>query len=370
MGDWLSINAKFPDGLPAISAACVQAGWVPGIWIAPFVALRSSNLFREHPDWFLKDRQGKPVLAGWNPNWGLEGRFYGLDTTHPEYQTYLKNVIQTIVHAWGFQYLKLDFTYGASLYGTAYDPSLSPAERLKLGYRLIRATAGEDVFLLGCGSPISAAIGLVDAMRIGPDVAPYWFDKLRYHITRDPHALCTRFAIRSTLNRAPFHRQLWLNDPDCLLLRASDTQLSPEERASLLNAIVISGGAFFLSDKLADLSPENWETIATAQQLGAICDRGKTWALDYMENPEPSLVYNSSGYLAVFNFADHITPRRVDLKRYLDGIENLTEITEVWSGKKFGLAQGILDLDVMGAHASYLFNLASLVSRVIPEPGH
>ena len=49
-------------------------------------------------------------------------------------------------------------------------------------------------------------------------------------------------AIRNVLTRSWMHRRLWLNDPDCLMVRRSDTQLSDAERSSLAGAIAASGG--------------------------------------------------------------------------------------------------------------------------------
>ncbi|MFW5709993.1 MAG: glycoside hydrolase family 36 protein, partial [Bacteroidota bacterium] len=163
VGDWLSINKKFPGGLKKVAQHISEFGMVPGIWMAPFIARRNSRLYKEHKDWFLTDRKGKPVKAGWNPNWGIGGNFYALDTTNPQFQDYLGNVVHTMVHEWGFKYLKLDFTYAASLYGSAFNQTLSSAERLTHGYHLIRRAAGKDVVILGCGSPLSPAIGHVDA---------------------------------------------------------------------------------------------------------------------------------------------------------------------------------------------------------------
>ncbi len=355
VGDWLSLNSKFPDGLKTFTESCKLAGIQPGIWLAPFIARGSSRLFREHRDWFIMNNAGKPAFAGWNPGWGLEGRFYGLDTTHPGVQEYLRTVVHTLVHEWGFQYLKLDFTYGAALYGTARDGSLSPAGRLKLGYRLIREAAGQNVFILGCGSPLTPAIDGVDAMRIGPDVAPYWFDPLRVQLTRDPNALCAKFAIRSILTRAQFHRRLWINDPDCLLLRETDTRLSAHERQTLVNAIVISGGMLMLSDKLTALQDAQWRRIGEIWKLVQQCDRGRTWPLDFMEKAMPEIVYNSAGFLAVFNFADRPVRKQIDLRRYLSVGEASLDLEEIWSGSKITLAHGLLEPVELPPHASLLF---------------
>ncbi len=365
VGDWLSINDKFPHGLRAFADNCRAVGMIPGLWLAPFIARRNSRLYHQHPEWTLKGKSDRPLVAGWNPNWGRDGVFYGLDVTHPDFQDYIRRVIATVVHEWSFGFLKLDFTYGAALPGRACDRSLSAAERLQLGYRLVRETAGDDVLILGCGSPLSPARGLVDTMRIGPDVAPYWVDTLRTGLTRDPHALCTKFAIRSILNRCQLHRRLWINDPDCLLLRDTDTRLTADERFSLVNAAVVTGGMVVVSDNLARLAPATWQQIERITALARQCDQGTAWALDYMERDMPELVYNSQGYLAVFNFADRPVHKRVVWQPYLEGlVDPAAHFVDVWSDERLQATRGILDLGPMPAHSSRLLHISNLESRM------
>jgi alpha-galactosidase len=358
VGDWLRMNRKFPPDLKPVADTIRAAGMTPGLWLAPFIARGNSRLFREHPEWVLRGERGRPMLAGWNPGWGLEGRFYGLDTTHPGFQAYLRQVIDTVVHAWGFPYLKLDFVYGACLAGEAHDRSLTAAQRLTLGYRLVREAAGEGALILGCGSPFSPARGMVDAMRIGPDVAPYWFDALRTNLTRDEHAVCTLFAIRNVLNRCGMHRRWWVNDPDCLMVRDTDTKLTRDERTSLANAVIITGGMFVVSDRLPRLSEETWRWLGEIERLVRECDRGRTWALDYMERAIPELVYNSQGYLAVFNFQSRSVRRQVPLDHYLEGmLPEAARFVDMWSGETCAAKDGLLDLGDLPAHASRMLRM-------------
>jgi alpha-galactosidase len=284
--------------------------------------------------------------------------FFGLDTTHPGVQRFLRDLIHRVVHEFGYEYLKLDFTYGAALRGQVHDPTLSPAERIALGHRIIRDAAGEGVFILACGCPLSPVRGLVDAMRIGPDVAPYWFAKYRYHLTRDPHALCTRFAIRSILNRCQTHRKLWINDPDCLLLRDGSTKLTVEERMSLAHAVIITGGMLMVSDRLSQYAPDTWEQLERIEQLVRDCDQGRAWPLDYMERASPELVHNSRGYLAVFNFEDRAVRKRIPIGKYLPGsASDGDHYMDVWSGEIFRVSEGLLDLGTVGRHASRLLQV-------------
>ncbi|MGQ9844588.1 MAG: glycoside hydrolase family 36 protein, partial [Spirochaetota bacterium] len=355
VGDWLSINNKFPRGLAPIVRKVRAMGMIPGIWIAPFIASRKSMLYQHHPEWFLHDSDGKPLRAGWNPNWDIFGYFYALDTTHPEFQEYIKEIINTFVHEWGFGYLKLDFVYAASLFGKAYDMSLTSAQRLKLGYTLIRDVAGDKVFILGCGAPLSASIGYVDGMRIGPDVAPFWMAKYRYYITRDPHALCTKFAIRSILNRSQMHRYLWLNDPDCIMLRQTETKLSKEERMTLINAIIITGGMYFISDNLSLLKNDDWRLIDSIDELIKKCNLEKSYAVDIMENEIPEILYNTGGYIAFFNFSNRSKKKIVQLKGSLKQVISPTsKLIDVWGKRKIYVYSDHLDLGELKSHESIL----------------
>ncbi|MBM4431460.1 MAG: hypothetical protein FJ026_14115 [Chloroflexi bacterium] len=198
----------------------------------------------------------------------------------------------------------------------------------------------------------------VDALRIGPDVAPYWFAKYRYGLMRDPHALCTTFAIRSALNRCQMHRRLWVNDPDCLLLRDTETKLTPDERLSLVHAVIITGGMYVISDRLSRLPDAMWQWMDRIEELVQVCDGGRPWALDYMERETPEAVYNSVGYLAVFNFQERAVQKQVPLGRYLHGVVGPSACwQDVWSGEQFACQDGLLDVGLLRPHASRLLRL-------------
>lgn len=170
VGDWLDTNDRFPSGLATLARQVADAGFRPGLWTAPFIVFPQAKLAADHPDWFLRGRDGEPVWAAWNSHWG--GNVYALDLSRPDVLGWVEELYRQLASL-GFRYLKLDFLYAAAMEGDRAQAS-SGRECLRNGLAAVRRGAGDDAFLLGCGCPLWPAIGIVDGMRIGPYVAPYW----------------------------------------------------------------------------------------------------------------------------------------------------------------------------------------------------
>jgi alpha-galactosidase len=269
-GDWLETNHRFPRGLAPLAEEIRAAGFTPGLWTAPFCAVAASALFQERRAWLLA-RGGEPFRGLIHPGWAEDGSVYVLDTSRPEVVAHLQGLFRELVDM-GFAYLKLDFLYAAAMQADAADSSLSRAARLRRGLEVIRAGAGEETFLLGCGCPLGAAVGIVDGMRIGPDVAPSWRPDATFSIPGIEATLpSTRSALRSILARAWMHRRLWLNDPDCLMARA-DSDLSSAEVHTLASAIAAVGGMLFLSDDIRKLTSESFVLAGRALEAARRVD--------------------------------------------------------------------------------------------------
>jgi alpha-galactosidase len=253
IGDWLSLHEdKFPSGMPALVDDIKHAGFVPGLWLAPFLVSANSRTFAEHPEWLVHDERGEPVLG--LHNWGAAN--YALDTTHPDALDWIAQVVHTVVNEWGFDYLKLDFLYAAALRGRRFDPHATSVEAYRRGLARLREAAGEGCFILGCGAPLLPSVGLVDGMRIGSDVAAYWGREGN----ADGPALLN--ALRATLARGWLHGRWWANDPDCVVLRASDTQLTASEVEAWASVVALSGGMLFIGDDVSQVEPERLRVLA------------------------------------------------------------------------------------------------------------
>lgn len=261
-GDWYDFDPGFPNGLKPLVEKTKSAGLIPGVWLAPFIVHAKARLVTEHPDWLLRDAEGKTVTAGfvWN-NFTL-----ALDLTNPDALAYTQAVIRTAVEDWGFTYLKLDFLYAAALDGVYQNPNLTRAQVLRMGLEALREAAGPEITMLGCGCPLGSGLGIFEAMRISADVSGYWkphFPPVSGILQNEPHMPSARNAIRNILTRAPLHRRWWVNDPDCLLVRPN-TKLTLAEVQTLTTAIGLTGGSLLVSDDLPALPADR---LAIAQAL-------------------------------------------------------------------------------------------------------
>ncbi len=231
VGDWMA-NEKFPAGMAALAERIKLTGRKAGLWLAPFIAVKSSKLFQEHASWFLKDQNGKFVSAGFN--WGEQ--LYSIDTTHREALTWLAGLMKQI-RQWGFDYVKLDFLYGSALPGK-HNVEMPREAAYRNGLKIVREALGEHVYFLACGAPILPSLGLCDALRIGPDVAAGWENPRDAVLLYNPTIPGTRNAIRTAIHR------LWLSplvhtDPDVAYFRSTECRLTQDQKSLLQDLALI-----------------------------------------------------------------------------------------------------------------------------------
>ena len=249
VGDW-EPNDKFPAGMAEIVRTCRGLGLRAGLWLAPFIVLPGSEAFRAHRQMLLTDASGELVTAG--ENWGAS--YFTYDYTRADARERLAELIHTAVEDWGYSYLKLDFLQAAAVPGR----HASPADReavYRAAIQAIRDTAGEETFLLGSGAPLFASLGILDAVRTGPDVAPMWTN----YATDDPSDALALNALRNGVER------LWLRgliglDPDVVFARHARNLLSDQQLQWLRDAATLSGFRA-LSD------PPSWLTDAERDDL-------------------------------------------------------------------------------------------------------
>ena len=258
VGDWLLTDEKkFPNGMKYIADEIHKIGYKAGIWLAPFSAQVSSNLAKEHPDWLLRhNRNGKKQLGcqGW-------GGAYTIDIYNPEVREYIKKVFDTVLNEWGFDMVKLDF-----LYSQCIEPrnGKTRGEIMCDGVDLLREACG-DKWILGCGVPIGACMGIFDACRISCDANKDWSFKLSNGLSQtailglvrvNAESPSSQNAIINTVFRNHLDGRAFCNDPDVFFLRDFNLGYTWEQKLLHGKINTICGNVLFVSDNAGDFDDE------------------------------------------------------------------------------------------------------------------
>lgn len=261
--------AGYPNGMETTAKAIKEAGLTAGIWWMPFARNHQDPEYASRQHWFAYRPDGTPYETTWGGT--------SLDLTHPDVQKHVAEISEKL-HGWGFDYFKMDGLWTGTVTEQLYindgykndsignckplhDPYTTQIEAYRNGLKIIREATNNEVFLSGCCisqnmRSFGPAIGLVDAMRIGPD------------FNHDGESIRTG-AIRAS--RLYFlNGRVWWNDPDPSMIREGGTSSADPSaagiggisRARLLPSFVALSNQFFLSsDWIPDLPAERLDII-------------------------------------------------------------------------------------------------------------
>lgn len=268
IGDWLDDRPGY-GSLARTVRRILDAGRTPGLWTAPFCVGSDSRLAQDHADWLVD------AAVASERHWDQEIRV--LDVTHPEAAEHLVGVFAALRDL-GIRFHKVDFVYAGAMEGRRHADA-SGIDAYRRGLELIREGAGSDAVILGCGAPLLPSVGLVDAMRISPDVMPAWEPPLG-----DISQPGMRSALAAGRARAWMHGRLWVNDPDCVLVRPDVERPEPwREYVHTLGGLAVS------SDPLPDLGPADVaETRALMIPSGTAAMTWDPWA-----GPDQGVIHRS-----------------------------------------------------------------------------
>lgn len=256
-GDWETLDkARFPSGLSPLVKQITGMGLNMGLWLAPFLVDEKSSLVAQHPEWFVKSGDGKPLKHSQS---GVAAVMQVLDPTHPGAAKHLKDLFARLA-GYGLSLFKLDFLYAGALAGIRHQRGVTGIEALRLGLDLIRQAApGAHINL--CGMPILPAVGRGHSLRYGSDIAFSGFQ---------PGFVITAHEARNVMLRS-FMDPLIRNDPDQALVRSPATV--DEARAAATLAAMT--GFYSSGDDLRTLSADRME-ILTNPDLLAMARQGRS----------------------------------------------------------------------------------------------
>lgn len=248
-GDWNDQDASWPTPLRDIAGRIRAGGMEAGIWTMPFHASTASRVFREHPEWFVKGTDGKPLVAlGWSAP--PDDLWATLDTTREDVLEHLRRTFRTF-REWGYTYFKMDGLGFALTDGVRSDPDATSVSAFRMGLKAIR-DAVPDSFLLACSQHFLPCVGLVDGARFSEDTSASAANIIN--------------AFNHTASRFWMFDKFYWADPDCLIVRTDrGSNTLGESRISALSGIIT--GFALTSDNLAVVPKERLELLNRAATI-------------------------------------------------------------------------------------------------------
>ena len=300
-------KGPFPSGMKANAVALAAHGIKAGIWFMPFSWDPRDSTFAGHADWFVKKPDGsnyEVLWAGWC-----------VDMTRSDTRAFLADTVRRMTHDWGYRYLKpdamwtglaalctyprsqfVDDKFGDAVFTDKYSTNI---DAYRAGIQTIRTAAAPGTYIAACNvaqnfRSMGGAIGLVDAMRIGPDTGANWADILpNFHLGSRLYFL---------------NHRVWHNDPDCLMLR---NPLTLQQARTFASWIAVTGSLNLVSEWLPGLPDDRIECVRRSMPNVGIAGT----PLDVFENT-PARIWElkrGNGHVVgLFNY-DASKPERISV---------------------------------------------------------
>ena len=262
-GDWLDQCASWPTPLKEIAKKITSAGMKAGIWTMPTTASTASKVYREHPDWFVRNEKGETAtLPGWSP--APDNVWACLDATIPEAREYITNVFKTF-RSWGFTYFKMDGLYFGLQKGIRSDRNATAVSAFRLLLKTIRE-AVPDSILMACSEPFLPCLGLVDNARVSNDTGRDFLPGKEVRNAPQPSNCSIADAFHQSLSNFWCFDRWFRADPDVVMARQDNAFYTRgQAKISVLGGIMT--GVSLTSDHLGTINPERNALLAKAQDI-------------------------------------------------------------------------------------------------------
>jgi len=380
----------FPHGPAWLTSYIRGKGLKAGLWVVPNAY---APTFKEHPDWYLYDKQGKVLQDYTTP---------ALDSTNPQVFNHLTRLF-TKLDDLGFDYYKLDGEGALPAYEPEIDKSRlhSPSADFIENYRdrlaLIRRTIGPDRFIELCplGTKLDA-VGYASSYFPGEDLYNNWrgmhslFSSINAYLFQNHMIIYVMPGEGLELGEPMTAEEAKLKRPAVTLVKermredpATGFGTTLPEARTLVTYVALTGVVYPLASVMPELPEERVKLLqATMPTLPImpidLFSRGtdSTWnkfklvQADYYIHHYPEVldlkVDSAAGVYDVAaetNWRSETTERILDFARQLGLSEERSYVIfDFWKQRPMGVFKGKIDLTI-GPHDTRVLLIHPLSGR-------
>ena len=346
----------FPDGMKSVVDKIHAKGLKAGILFDPFSVAADSNLIKEHPEYFLKNRDDKPATMT------LEDgtKVALLDVSQPAARANIQKRLRQIVDEWECDLVKanlLSYTIGPlAEFGDFLwrDKSITSIELYRLGIRLLNQVIRE--------SPREARLEAQNACSV-PSIGGF---ALNYSLATNGSHLGSglwndsrglKHAISAHAAYLSMHNTAWANEFGAI---AINEPRPINEVIVAMTAAALSGGMMTCADEFSSLNPARAELLA---KLFPLTGKSAT-PIDLYRNRFPQIwnmqvqaSFDSWNVLGVFNWRDQVDDVDLDLGALGLDPSKFYLVHDFWNRQYLGVVRGRVAVSDMPSRSARLLCL-------------
>jgi len=327
-GDWDNLHNDYRGKIGFINRRIEHNGMIPALGFEPCFAEYDSDLARLHPDWLVGDMKGDALtitLPG-------QRKVHILDFTQNAVKNHLEESLNLFRKQWGFRSFHLQGLSALLLTGSHSDRKVESGKILYNTLGFIRVILGNDCFISAEDLPLITEVNHINMINI-----PARLTTKRRSVKEIPQALFRIMEINS------FSHYPWIMNAGNYPLPDKISRFHLQAGESLRQMLLLNGGILSICMDLPTLSENQKEEMIKLIPSFKKFSRGEIQQLECPRKKETAIVFNSSGYLGVFNLSARKQQVILNMESLKQEIYNKTGETAIQEGKT-GMKTGELEL--------------------------
>jgi Melibiase len=327
-GDWDSLHTDYRGKIGFINRRIEHNGMIPALSFEPAYVECDSELVHLHPEWLVGDLKGDALTLTLN----RQRKVHILDFTQNSVKDYLEESINIFKKQWGFRSFHLQGLSALLLPGHHSDKSSEAGKILYSALEFFRSILGKDCFISAEDIPLITEVNQLDMITI-----PAQLTTERKSKKEIPNALYRVLEI-SSLSHYP-----WLLNAGSYPLPKAENCYHKQAGESFRQMLLIGGGMLSLNVNLPDISEKQREELDSLIPSFRKFSRGELQQLNCPKKNESTILFNSAGYLGVFNLSSKKQQLILNMESLKQEIYNKTGESPIQEGRT-GMKTGELEL--------------------------